>query len=122
MSEQPVTLASRCEECQGALTPSPDTLCEEHREARRKQQQRERARRYRRRRQGRAEEDGLTLSAEEVAALRDLTTVLLARENDLRVWSQAERRDEREVPEAVSEYFAVGVRVRRALGGLTDIP
>lgn len=120
MSEQSVTLASRCEECLGALTPSPDTLCEEHRGARRKQQQRERSRRYRRRRQGRSEGDGLTLSADAVAALRDLTTALLAREDDLRVWSQAERRDSREVPEPVRRYFATGVRVRRALSRLTD--
>lgn len=120
MREQPVTLASRCEECDGALKPRPDTLCEEHREARRKQQQRERARRYRRRRQGHAAEDGLTLSGEEVAALRDLTTALLAREDDLRAWSQAERRDTREVPEPVRGYFATGVRVRRALSRLTD--
>lgn len=120
MSEPSVTLASRCEECDGALRPRPDTLCEEHREARRKQQQRERARRYRRRRQGHSEEDGLTLSAEEVAALRDLTAALLAREDDLRAWSQTERRDSREVPEPVKRYFATGVRVRRALSRLAD--
>jgi hypothetical protein len=120
MTEQSVTLASRCEECDGALRPRPHTLCEEHREARRKQQQRERARRYRRRRQGHAEVDGLTLSGEEVSALRDLTTALLAREDDLRAWSQAERRDNREVPEPVKRYFATGVRVRRALSRLTD--
>lgn len=122
MSLNSVTLSSRCEECAGALKPRPRALCEEHREARRKQKERERARRYRRRKQGKEEKDGLTLSADEVAALRELTTVLLARENDLRAWSQAERRDEREVPEPVSRYFAAGARVRKVLSDLTDHP
>lgn len=120
MPDESVTVSSRCDACEGALRPRARTLCDEHRDARRKEQARERARRYRRRSQGLSEHEGLTLSREEMAALRDLTVALLARENDLRAWSQGQRREERTVPEPVTKYFEAGVRVRKALRRLTE--
>ena len=119
VQEESITFASRCDECEGVLSPSPTRLCQEHREARRKQKARQRARRYRRRKQGLAE-DGLALTGEEVAALKALTSELLARENDLRWWSR--RREAESVPAAVRDYFQAGVRVSKALTGLTEEP
>lgn len=119
-----VTLPSRCDECEGQLIPRADHLCAKHQEERRKEKQRERARRYRRRKKGLPEADGLALTAEQVRALRELTATLTARENQMRAWAEAQRRASPPgtIPDAVSNYFTTGVRVRRALSGLTDLP
>ena len=117
MTEMAVTVSSRCDECDGRLHPRARHLCDEHREARRRAKDRERAKRYRRRQQGLDEQSGATLSPEEVTRLRDLTVTLLARENEMRTWTEAQRRDSQSVPPQVLNYLAAGAKVRRALNG-----
>lgn len=115
-----VTLTSRCEECEGRLNPRPRTLCDAHSEARRKEKARLRALRYRRRKQGLPETAGLTLTAQEATALRDITVDLLQRENDMRAWAATQHRDNTPIPPVVTKYFEAAVRARKALTGLTD--